>query len=173
MNACVSRIAGTTFILAALASCTLLNGPSVATPDVLLAVDCYPAAWNRHDAESLGRCFTTDADFVNSTGLWWQGRDAIQRNHAFLMGASDMAIRGIELPVRDYGVLKNSVLTFTSTHLRELSSDVKIARVAWRLANDARVAQARIGMMTLVLRNERGTWRIAAVHSAETDRPRR
>ena len=164
------RIAGAAVLLCSVLSCALPDSRSVRTPDVVGAIDCYAAAWNRQDAASLGRCFSADADFVDSTGQWWQGRDAIQRNHAFLMGASDIAVRGIELPVRDYGMLKNSVLTFTSIHLRDLSSDVKIARGAWRLENDTRAGQIRIGMMTLVLRNERGTWRIAAAHSADTDR---
>ena len=163
------RAVGIACLMPALLSCTLFSPPS-APGDVLAAVDCYPVAWNRHDSESLGRCFTADADLVTSKGMWWQGRDAIQRHHAFLMGTSDIAIRGIDVAVQDYGVLKNSVLTFTSTHLRELRSDVGVARVAWRMANDARVAKPRIGMMTIVLTNERGTWRIAAIHIAETDR---
>lgn len=165
------RFAAAAALLASLMSCTLLGVPTVATESELTrAINCFPASWNRLDMDAFGKCFTSDADFVNVTGAWWQGRDAIQKNHAFLLGTIDVTARGVTLPIQTYGVFRNSSFAFTSTHVRSLRGDLSVVHASWRIANEARAAKPRIGLMTMVLTRDTGVWRFAAVHNTEVDR---
>ncbi len=43
----------------------------------------FVEAWNRRDPETLASLFDEDAEFVNVVGLWWTGRAAIERAHAY------------------------------------------------------------------------------------------
>ncbi|MBT52243.1 MAG: DUF4440 domain-containing protein [Mameliella sp.] len=57
--------------------------------DPIAKPDEFPAAlaraWNRHCGQSIAALFTEDADFVNVSGLWWQGREAIAKPHDKLL----------------------------------------------------------------------------------------
>lgn len=63
------------------------------------------ARWNDGDADGLAVLFAKDADFVNVVGLWWRGRAAIRRAHAYgfrhIFHASRIEIT--ELSVRSLG----------------------------------------------------------------------
>lgn len=166
-----SRIATAVLLFVSLTSCTLLGlQGGQDESEITRGVNCYAASWNRRDMDSFGRCFTSDADFVSVTGAWWQGRDAIQKNHGFLLGTADVTTRGTTLPVQAYGLLKNSLFAFTSTHVRSVRGDVSVVHATWRITEDARNPKPRIGLMTMLLTRDAGVWRIAALQDMETHR---
>jgi hypothetical protein len=161
---------GLSLALGTLATDGLAQGPSV-TAAITKAVSCFEVSLNRHDMPAFGQCFAPGAEFVNVIGTWWKGRDAIERNHAFLYGTiaqSDTA--GITTPLRNYGIVKTTVLTFTSVDVRLINEQVAVAHGAWRVVGDARTNEPRNGLMTLVLMNQGGRWLIEAVHNGEVAR---
>jgi len=136
------------------------------------AVECFPSAWNSRDMAAFGQCFGADADFVNVTTTWWQGRNAITKNHAFLLGegkATDVA--DVNIPARDYAIFKATTLTLKPASVRFLRPDVAIARANWQITGDTRTAQTRSGFLMFVVVNNGQRWEIGAVQNTERNRP--
>jgi ketosteroid isomerase-like protein len=155
----------------------LLLGPIAFTPAladehaVTQAIHCFPDTWNRRDMAAFGQCFAADADFVNVTAIWWKGRPAIEKNHAFLLGTIDASeTMDVTLEPRLYGVFKDTTLTFTVHEVRFLRPEIGLARVAWQITGDARTPEPRTGRMMLVVVQEGDRWRIAAVQNTEIAR---
>jgi ketosteroid isomerase-like protein len=138
---------------------------------VLPVLACFTDSWNSHDMRSFGQCFAPDADFVNVTGQWWKGRAALEKNHAYLHGTIDVNdTAGVTLLARSHGIFKNSTLSFTSRESRFARPDLAIVHASWTMTGDARTAEPRTGLMTLVVANNDGNWRIVAVHNVEIAR---
>ncbi len=77
--------------------------------DVAKVAFAFAEAWNRHDMQALfGGLYTEDADFVNVLGMWWKGRERIEREHA----------------ARHADVFRNSTLTILENDVRFLRPDV-------------------------------------------------
>ena len=141
------------------------------TSAVRSVVAGFAEAWNRHDMDAFGRLFTPDADFVNVAGSWWKGRVAIQHNHAYSHGTIPQAdTAGFGGNPAHWGIFRHSTMRFDAIDIRFVRSDIALARVAWRLSNDARTALARTGMLLFVVVRDEGEWHIAAAHNTEIDR---
>lgn len=119
--------------------------------DVAIEVaDGFARAWNQHDMEALGRLFHDDADFVNVVGLEMRGRESIQRNHAVVHA----------------GAYANSTLRVAVDDSREIAPGVIVAHLHSQLEGDERApGQTRHTLMTLVIEQRAGQWRIVAAHN--------
>jgi uncharacterized protein (TIGR02246 family) len=133
---------------------------------IRLAVTRFSEFWNRHDMDAFGALFAQDADFVNVTGQWWQGRQEIQRRHAFGYGAIPQQAVPEALP-RNHGIFKASTCHFDKIEVRLLRSDLAIAHGLWTMQGDARTSEPRHGMMTFVLVREGDKWLYRAVQNTE------
>ena len=152
------------------ASHALAQSPEEA---VSRALACFADSWNRHDMTSFGQCFADNADFVNVTAQWWKGRHALQKNHAYLHGTIDVSdTTEVTVPPRSHGIFKTSTLTFTSPAMRVARSDLAVARASWQMTGDTRTAEARSGVMMVVVTNDGGVWKSVAVpeHRGRSDR---
>lgn len=135
------------------------------------ALTCFSSSWNRHDMQGFGRCFASDADFVNVTGQWWKGRETLERNHAYLHGTIAATDRsGITVPQSNHGMFRDTTLTFTSSETRDLGGTVALVHAAWQISGDPRTSELRKGLMLLVLMKNDQTWRIATVQNTELNR---
>ncbi len=141
------------------------------TAEVTKAVSCFQESLNRHDMPAFGQCFAPRAEFVNVVGTWWKGREAIEKNHAFLYGTIPQSdTSGVTTALQNYAIFKTTVLTFTSVDVQSINERVAVAHAPWRVVGDARTKEPRNGLMTLVVVNEGGRWLIAAVHNGEVAR---
>jgi len=162
------------FATIALVTC-LLPAAALARPDdaepVRKTVAGFSAAWNSHDMVAFGKLFASDADFVNVAGLWWRGRKEIQMQHAWTHGAIPIDTPGFDAADRPYyGIFKSSSLQIKSIDVRFLRKDVAVAHVRCELLGDARTANPRVTVLTLVLTRQDGEWLIAAAHNTEINR---
>jgi ketosteroid isomerase-like protein len=135
------------------------------------ALTCFSSSWNRHDMQAFGQCFASDADFVNVTTQWWKGREALEKNHAYLHGTIAPTDRnGITVPQGTHGMFKDTTLTFTSSDTRYLGDGVALVHVAWQITGDPRTPEPRKGFMLLVLTKNDRSWQIASVQNTELNR---
>jgi uncharacterized protein (TIGR02246 family) len=160
--------------IAALVVTISLFGASVlAAPndaeDVRSTVMGFSTAWNHHDMVAFGKLFAVDADFVNVGGVWWQGRQQIQLNHAYSHGT----IPENSIPEGNpshYAIFKHSTMTFVHIKVRFLRKDVAVAHVNWKLLGDTRTSNSRHGVLTFVLTRQKGGWLIAVAQNTEINR---
>jgi len=138
--------------------------------DVRKFVFGFVTAWNQHDMEAFGKLFAADADFVNVVGVRWKGRESIQLHHAWSHGTIPRDTPGFEKSDPHYGIFKTSTLQFTKIDVRFLRNDVAVALVDSELVGDARIANPRQGVLTLVLIRQAGSWLIAAAQNTEINR---
>jgi hypothetical protein len=163
-------------VLAAVAALTFLTADcALAAPDdtehVRNVVAGFAATWNRHDLDAFGKLFAPDADFVNVAGLWWTGRQSIQRQHAYTHGVIPADSPGFSAEDRPYwGIFRNSTMRFAKADVRFLRSDVAVARVSWELLGDARTHNPRRGAFMFVLTRQNAAWLIAAAQNTEINR---
>ncbi|AUX39079.1 hypothetical protein SOCE26_004610 [Sorangium cellulosum] len=122
-------------------------------------IHAYSEAFNAHDAERLAALFVEDGDFVNVFGQWLEGRAAIQEGHA----------RGFA------AALRGSRLTFTSTRVKRLTPDLALCHVRWTrdrtAADDDGSLPPGSGVISSVLLQQDGAWRIVSVHNTEQAQP--
>ncbi|WP_437677097.1 SgcJ/EcaC family oxidoreductase [Sorangium sp. So ce131] len=122
-------------------------------------IHAYSEAFNAHDAGRLAALFVEDGDFVNVLGQWLQGRAAIEEGHA----------RGFA------SVLRSSRLTFTSTRIKLLKPDLALCHVRWTrdrtAADDDGSLPPGSGVISSVLVQQGGAWRIVSVHNTEQTQP--
>jgi len=108
----------------------------------------FSECWNRHDMESFGELFAEDAEFVNVVGLWWRGREEIERAHAATHAT----------------IFKNSRLAIGEIAVRFLESDIAIARCRWELTGhvspSGEALSARRGVLMTLLQRRGGAWKI-------------
>lgn len=117
--------------------------------DVQALVGEFQSAWNAHDMQRFAGLFSNDADFVNVAGMWWHGRDEIERHHAEAHA----------------GRLGSSVLDASLAAMKEAGSGVAVAHVTWQLeAGDTQ----RRGVMTLMVRECYHGVEIVAAHNTDT-----
>ncbi|MBE9636570.1 YybH family protein [Salipiger mangrovisoli] len=65
----------------------------------------FADAWARRDGAAIAALFAEDAEFVNVTGLWWTGRDAIARPHDYALKSffAETTLRPGRVSVRQLG----------------------------------------------------------------------
>jgi conserved hypothetical protein len=115
--------------------------------------DCWQRAWNAHDMQSAGELLAPDADFVNVGGRWLRGRSEFVDYH----------VRLHEMQMR------NSTWSNLALTVRELSADVALAHLEWRIEGDrdpdGLKREPRRGVFTWVLAMEGNAGLIAAAHN--------
>ncbi len=131
------------------------TGPAADERAIRGVVAALEDAWNGHDMKAFAALFAEDADFVNVAGMWWKGRDEIERWHRALHETR----------------MKDSRLATTDTSVRFLKRDVAVAHVSWELTGDigldGKPRSPRKGILTQVLAKRDGRWWIVA--SQNTD----
>jgi len=136
----------------------------------------YADAWNKHDMNTLGQLFAQDADFINVGGYRWKGREALQKNHAYMHGTIAAEDRSdvTALPER-HGAFRESTWAFTNIDVKMPTKNVAIAYATWRLTGHAASGPTttgttgpRTGIMTFVLIRNGDLWKISAAQNTET-----
>ena len=110
---------------------------------------------NAKDAGTLSGLFTEDAEFVNIFGMRMRGRVAIDAGHR---AAFEKALSGNRLGIK-------------STEVKTPAPNVAICHASWtrdRLPDAPESAlPAGSGVLTMVLVDQGGTWRMAAVTNVQ------
>jgi len=135
----------------------------------------YADAWNKHDMNTLGQLFAPDADFVNVGGYRWTGREAIQKNHAYMHGTIAAEDRSGVTGLRErHGAFRESTFAFTNIDVKLATTNVAIAHATLRLTGHAAsgptatgTTAPRTGIMTLVLVRNGDLWKISAAQNTE------
>lgn len=128
----------------------------------LAALDSLPErfaqAWNRRDVDALFESFAPDADFIDTDGMLWHGRESIAAQHERLLR----------------GKLAGSILRFRTVKVRKLSRAGAVVYGIWSMTgheSDALTSlPVRTGLWVFVLARSAGNWSIVA--SQATDIPR-
>ena len=134
----------------------------------------YGDAWNKHDMNALGQLFLPDADFVNVAGYRWKGREALQKNHAFMHGTIAAEDRsGVTAIPERHGAFRESTWAFTNIDVKLPTTNVAIAHATWRLTGHAAsgttgTTEPRTGIMIFVLIRNGDLWKISAAQNTET-----
>jgi len=139
-------------------------------------VNEYADAWNKHDMNTLGQLFAPDADFVNVGGYRWKGREALQKNHAYMHGTIAAVDRsGVTAVPERHGAFRESTCAFTNIDVKVPTTNVAIAHATWRLTGHGASGPTitgttgpRTGIMTFVLIRNGDLWRISAAQNTET-----
>jgi uncharacterized protein (TIGR02246 family) len=115
--------------------------------------DQFALAWGKGDAKSLAALYTTDADYVSSTGLMAKGRAEIEK--AYITQLS--------------GVYKGTTLKNAITNVRFLKPDVAITNGTFEVTGlrgpDGKEAPPRKGININVLVKQNGQWLITALRA--------
>ncbi|RMB08080.1 uncharacterized protein (TIGR02246 family) [Eilatimonas milleporae] len=122
------------------------------------------ARWNDGDADGLAVLFAKDADFVNVVGLWWRGRAAIRRAHAYgfrhIFHASRIEIT--ELSVRSLGPGVYMVHT-VSTLDGQIAQAVPTNQID-QTGPDGEPAARRVAVMSMLIRRRAAGFEIVSCH---------
>jgi uncharacterized protein (TIGR02246 family) len=116
------------------------------------------AAWNEHNGQAFGQCFTEDADYVTFNGQHLKGRQAIAAVHQKLFD----------------GVLRGSSMTEEgSIQIRFLQGDMALAHCigAIKLRWQRKAPKNRDSINTNVLIKGKDGWKIAAFHNCRIQPP--
>jgi len=150
-------VAAVAAFAALLASSAPAKQPS---PSEKKAVDAlvsgFATSWNSPGMPGLESLFWPDADFVVITGKWLRGRDEIVSYHRQLLAS----------------FYKGSRVTPERTWIRPVGPGTAVAHVAWRASytHDGKT-DVRTALMSLLVTQDHGHWRIASVHNTLTGGP--
>jgi uncharacterized protein (TIGR02246 family) len=113
-------------------------------------------AWNEHDMQAWGACFTEDADYVDGSGAHWRGKWEIEAKH-------------VEMHRSTFAKSRLHPLEWT---IRLVSSEVALVHLQWRLQGVAaapgyRSSQTRCGVLTLTIVSRGDRWLVTSAHNAE------
>ena len=119
-------------------------------------VNGFAKSWNSPGMPGLESLFWREADFVVITGKWLKGRDEIVSYHRNLLST----------------FYKGSHLAPEEIWIRPVRPGVAVAHVTWRAAyaHDGKT-DVRTALMSLLVTEDRGQWRIEAVHNTLTSGP--
>ena len=115
--------------------------------------EAFTAAINKGDGKAAAALFTTDGDYVSSTGRMAQGPSEIEK---LVLDQAAGAFKGT--------TFKTETLTVRSIH-----ADVAIGNGTF----EATGATTRKGMTTIVLVRQGGAWKIAALRAMSPITPPR
>jgi len=119
-------------------------------PNVAAIVKQLEDAWNAADGAAFGRPFAEDADFVNIRGEHHRTRDLIGKGHQAIFDS----------------IYKGSRVRYETAAVRTLAPGVAIAHVKSTLnAPSGPLAGEHRALFTIVLVQDAGDWRIAALHN--------
>lgn len=100
------------------------------------------SGWNSHDMNVYMSVISSDANFINVNGWWWQGHEEIKQAH-------------VTAHQTTFQFSKAEVI---AKKVRFLKPDVAVAQAAWMVFGDVRNPAARHYMMTMVFNKRNGRW---------------
>ena len=109
----------------------------------------YADAWNTRAGKGFGDGFADDADFVNIFGMYFSGREEIEKRHLSILQT----------------FLKDSILEIQNVHLREVQPGWVVAIVRWKCSgfnHPHTTSEMREGVFTHVFQLKDGRWQIIA-----------
>lgn len=117
----------------------------------------FARAWNARDPDALASLFDGDAEFVDGTGQYWQGRAAIRKGHAAQLQAADSA-----------------TLASSHTNVKLLLPEVAVVHAQMTLsgkaaADAAAPPAARISICSFVVHRVGERWLCASAHNTEVN----
>ena len=116
--------------------------------------------WNRHDMSTFASLFTEDSDYVTPGGEWLRGRDEIEQ----------------DLMKVHATVFRESQLMITGVWVKFLRPDIAVAHVTGELngllgRDGQKLPRVVRGIMTWMLTQDDGIWRIAAFQNTTIEPP--
>jgi uncharacterized protein (TIGR02246 family) len=136
-----------------------MSSPSLAIES---AIQAFLKSFNECNVKAYAACFTKDGEFTNVFGQAATGRQAIEVWHAPMF--TQPQTPGIPCFV-------NAHLKVLDTRIRFLREDVATADIKWQqtgaIAPNGRPWGERIGLLSLVLTRESGSWLIASMHNMD------
>jgi uncharacterized protein (TIGR02246 family) len=116
----------------------------------------FARAWNDRNPDALASLFDEDAEFVNVTGLFWHGREAIRKAHA----------DGVER------VFNKSTLTTGETKVKLLRPEVAVVHARMTLSGEDAAGAAtpsapRTTIVSFVVHRDGGRWLCASAHNTD------
>jgi uncharacterized protein (TIGR02246 family) len=123
-------------------------------PESIPAV--FVEAWNRRDPDTLAGLFDEDAEFVNVTGLWWHGREAIRKAHAYGLTR----------------IFERSTLRLGTVRVKRLSDDVAVVHARMTLEGQTPVdgveaPGTRTNVFSFVVHRTPQGWSCASAHNTD------
>lgn len=136
----------------------LVDGKEQDKKAILALFEKLGKAWNEHNGQAFGLCFTEDADYVTFNGQHIKGRQDIAEIHQKLF---DGVLRG------------SSMVDGGSIQIRFLTPDIAVAQCvgAIKLRWQKKAPKNRDSINTNVIVNEKGDWKIAAFHNCRIQPP--
>ena len=114
-------------------------------------------AWNVHDMRAFAGLFHDDATFVNVNGRYSHGRDEIWKHNETLHTA---------------GFFRNSTMSMCVEASRSPAAGVIVVHTGSEVRGDERVpGQVRCTVMTLVIEQRNGEWKISAAQNTNVVTP--
>jgi uncharacterized protein (TIGR02246 family) len=110
-------------------------------------------AWNTHDMRAFAELFADDASFVNVNGAWLERPDQIEAFHRIIHNS----------------IFKDSIAEIRPAKIRTVRSDVAVVQARWQIRGDARRAEPRDYVMTLVLRKLDDQWKILVAQNCSAE----
>lgn len=116
----------------------------------------FAEAWNRRDPDKIASIFDEDGEFVNVVGLWWHGRKAIRKAHAY--GFSR--------------IFNESALSIETVKVKTLSPDIAVVHAKMRLTGQTPVGDVsgpkeRTNIFSFVARRTGSGWSCASGHNTD------
>jgi uncharacterized protein (TIGR02246 family) len=113
-------------------------------------------AWNVHDMQAFADLFHDDAAFVNVNGTYAHGRHEIRKHHEAVHA----------------GFFRNSMISTRVEDSRSPAAGVIVAHTGSEVRGDERApGQVRRTVMTLVIEQRNGEWKISAAHNTNVVTP--
>jgi uncharacterized protein (TIGR02246 family) len=135
------------------------HSPSAESVPIKEAVGRFIEAFNRHDAHGVAMAFTEDGDFTSVRGATAHGRKDIEAFYAGVFA----------------GRLKAARRTANVTSIRTLAPDVASVDANWEItgatSDDGKEIPVRRGILTLIVKKDKGVWLIAVYHELELTAP--
>lgn len=115
----------------------------------------FAAAWNAHDMPALAGLFAADAHFVNVVGMYWKGRDEIERAHRATHDT----------------IFKASMLSVQDICVQEVMPGCASVHARWRLEGQTTPSGApdavREGYLLFVARQDDDDWTIVSAQNTD------
>ncbi|MEC7839253.1 MAG: SgcJ/EcaC family oxidoreductase [Chlamydiota bacterium] len=147
--------------LAAIFSFLFLHNAFTTEPEDEIAIgnilEDWSYAWNHQAGSGIGEHYSEHADFINIFGMHFKSKEEIEQRHIHILKT----------------FLKDSLFEMTNIHLREISPNLIIGHVSWKVNGFHAAGQElsasgeiRQGIFTHVfVKNSDNKWEIVASHN--------
>jgi uncharacterized protein (TIGR02246 family) len=105
--------------------------------------------YNKHRPDYLADLYTDTADFISVLGEHWSG-DEIRVKFRQLHST----------------FLKNTVIETRGVRIKLVADEIAVVHHSWRVVNGSGENNSYTGLLTHVLRLDRGVWRIESSHNS-------